>query len=300
MVPQKELSLRDKLKFEIVLHDTSRRLDALNVLKEKGFDEFAIKVAKENISLHYPGFRSHKMRSKYYVMRKEDLNDNFFAKAVLDKEVSSEDLIKLFDLSFEFERFEIIYQPTFEHVESFIEIRDKTWVDNYKGPCGVRGIIGPGDDGYGGKHCGFNQPELRQFLNDPYSILMTLFIRGDRKLIDHVLEKDTRYKPFLPGTMELFLNSEGAFEEIKLMNEYTTNVLAHDFITRVYRRIVTELMNECTTNLLIRAVISSVHKNKEIYDFLRRDDSTTLPYDKVYYIDAHLVDIFGRDPGYVY
>lgn len=248
-----------------ILSDSHRRQKALKLLQEKGFEEFAYYVVGHNVPLFYPGGRRHKVRTKEYLLRKEDYYDSVLVKAILHPSISSEDIYKMMqhdhmgrlkclpNLTSPANNFINVYSsnlwdsdllpPTILDTVITYSTHWRSTKDNtihgpygetiiYKGPRGARGIVGPGDDGYGGSWCGAD-PCVRQYLHDPYDLLMALFIRGDTVLIDNVLNlcerSEVSLKTYLPGALELFLIDKAAQKELHLINKYIKVPWAYDY-----------------------------------------------------------------------
>lgn len=187
------------------------------------------------------------MRIKKYLLRDELLNDCFFVKAILDLNIKTEKLINLIQLSLESNLISLFTVQKIDpkYVQNFIEI-----VEIGSHPLGIRGprgMIGPGDDGFGGRYCGA-VPCIRQYFDDPYDILMALFIRADDELIKFMLQKFPSLNLFLRGTLELFLIDEDSFSELKRISEYVYHEYAYNFSEKRYPN------------------------NKEKYLFLKKED----------------------------
>lgn len=224
MGPRGQLSLKEELKDRKLFATCERRQKALEVLKQKGYADFARHCVDNNIQLHDNCGRGHMMRIKAYLLRDETLNDGFFVKAILNKDIKSEDLMKLVELSLECKEISLftVERINIKYIENFIEI-----VKDYSFRMrGCRGQIGPGDDGFGGRYCGAT-PCIRQYLNDPYDILMALFVRGNIKLVDFMLDVYPDLKHFLKGTLELFLIDENAYVELSRIVEYLRSLDIH-------------------------------------------------------------------------
>ena len=321
MGPRGPLTLNEQLVDIQLLGDCNRRKRALEILQIYGVDAFAKYVVEKNVALHRSCLiRKHDVRSKFYLLRNEDNNDNFFVKAILNKKIPISDLMKIFTLSKCFDRLTLVDPRSFTHnkndkdfelkdndsvvhsknlnnidltnTESFeynkdshlftvIKVKDKL-ENNQRGICGPVGQIGPGDDGYGGSYCGA-APAMRQYINDPYFVLMALFIRGNTELIDFILSEKPKFKFYLEKVMEMFLidedNEMKNINELKLISKYVSWPLAYNFMERKLKSINQE-------------------KFLSYYTFLKGENYLAIPEYKIYYIKSGLRSIWSQDEVY--
>lgn len=255
MGPRGQSTFRE-LMYELPLTmDCYRREKALKILFEQGFENFACYVVGHNVALKGKNGRGHYVRTKAYLLRNESHNDSFLTKAILTNYIHSNDIYKLITHN-NVERLQCIPSLSYP-VEQFIKIKHRSlwntellpqsilnsitqysigsdyYTGGSRGRVGYRGPVGPGDDGYGGSWRGAS-PCMRQFINDPYSLLMALFIRGDRNLIDQILAYHPQLHAYLPGTLELFLIDKTTHTELVQISSYITVPYAYDYAIQHY------------------------------------------------------------------
>jgi hypothetical protein len=109
--------------------------------------------------------------------------------------------------------------------------------------------VGPGDDGYGYSWCG-SGPGYRQFLNDPISVVQSLFIHSDRNLPRLFLEKLPPFKEYLRHAFEIFLVCDDV-EEVRKMYECDAKIapsFSYDFSVKHLKNDYSFIVNKDLTN----------------------------------------------------
>jgi hypothetical protein len=173
----------------------------------------------KNVAL-YRAHKSNKATCKKYLLENERYNDCLLVKAILCSDIEAGDIINLVKVNHP--RLKLFDFDGFSAPKNFIIVRDK------ERRFGHRGQTGYVSD------CG-KPPSIKQKLHDPYSILMSLFIRQDENLIHYFLDKFPEFSIYLPKVLELFLIDADAFEELKLVAKYTINPIAYDFAKKKYK-----------------------------------------------------------------
>lgn len=186
-----------------------RRRKAINIIKEKGVKKFAIYARTKNIVLSDKQYYRHKMCNITYLMRDEFYNNSLLAKIILEK-IDSNKIIKIINLGLQGYLPDLL--PNFDHYDNNNDLNKSLIIDDSenviigpKGAVGMKGPRGPGDDGYGGNYCGSSGPCIRQFLNDPLSLLMAIILHPDEQLLTIVINKIKKLKKYMTRAFEVFL-----------------------------------------------------------------------------------------------
>lgn len=214
--------------------DCRRRRLALKTLTRHGYTKFARHVIEYNVPLFRINTRKHASRTKRYLMRDDMYNDSLLVCAIINKSVSSAVIHKLFMQPDHPRLATFSSSHIFDYpVEEFIHIHSSTpstFVpadvneDSDDDEDSVASSIDEQEDGL----------TYSQFLNDPYSILMALFIRRDIPLIQEILQLHPSFHKYLLGTFQLFLIDETAIEELKAISMFVHYKYAYDFAVRTF------------------------------------------------------------------
>lgn len=204
--------------------DCRRRRLALKTLAKHGYNKFALHVIEYNVPLFKVQPRLHQLRTKRYLLKDEMYNDSLLVCAILNKSVSSAIIHKLFlpPIHSRLATFSPTYMFEYEVIE-FIQISDVI-NDSPKESCDESVALSDNQDSSG----------YMQYLNDPYSVLMALFIRRDISLIREILHIHPQFIAYLLGTFQLFLIDETALRELKVISTFVHYKYAYDFAIRTF------------------------------------------------------------------
>lgn len=246
----------------VLYENCEKRAKTLEILAKYGFNEFVDYVREHKIALYEDEKRQHCVWNRAYLLRNEILNDSLLVKAILDKHIDSNIILTLIkydtsfrsmpNLSFPLKEFikvtnrnsgvedilpyniinditKYLPQVLVRENSARIVLNGTIIKESPGGPTGKQGVIGAGDDGYGGS---IFSPHIKQYLNDPYSLLLALFVRGDSNLIDEILKLYPQLYEFIPGTFEIFLIDKTSGQELERISKYITVPYAYHFASQ--------------------------------------------------------------------
>lgn len=203
-----------------IIGDCRRRRLALKTLIRHGYEKFAHHVIEYNVPLFKIQPRIHQLRNKRYLMHDAMYHDSLLVRAILNKSVSSDVIHKLFMPPEHPRLATFLPSHMFQYeVTEFIEILEFPSTDK-KEPDAAESV----DDSVA----------YNQYLNDPYSVLMALFIRRDIPLIHEILDMYPHFVPYLLGTFQLFLIDETALEELRAIHAFVHYKYAYDFAIHTF------------------------------------------------------------------
>lgn len=229
MGPRGQLTFAEQLTDKKLYEDNKRRRKGIKMLNICDVKEFLLYVVTKNVPLSNSICRKHSIRSKKYLQRTEFYNTSLLVKAILE-DVPTNKIVELINYG-KIHKINGLLPNDNDNFNPFIKIKDTTIINNpNQGIKGIRGEIGPGDDGYGYSYCG-SPPGYRQFLHDPISFVQSLFIHYDKELPKLVFEIVPEYKKYLVRVFEIFLICDDV-REVKKMYEYDNSFVpaySYDF-----------------------------------------------------------------------
>lgn len=235
MGPRGQLTFAEQLTDKKLYEDNRRRRKGIKMLNTCDVKEFLLYVVTKNVPLSDTICRKHSIRSKKYLQRTEFYNTSLLVKAILE-DVPTSKIVELINYA-KIHKINGLLPNDNDNYSPFIKIKEVVVIDpstnslvGAQGIRGMRGAIGPGDDGYGYSYCG-SPPGYRQFLHDPISFIQSLFIHYDKELPKLVLDIVPEYKKYLTRAFEIFLICDD-IREVKKMYEYDSSFIpaySYDF-----------------------------------------------------------------------